>query len=753
MPLSPGDAESIGSIGGYTLIDRLGSGGMGIVYLGRAASGRQVAVKVVHAQYAQDEEFRARFRQEVAAARRVSGAFTAPVVDADPEAGQPWMATLYVPGRTLSEVVAEEGPLNGRELRTLGLGLVEALRDIHQAGLVHRDLKPSNVLMAQDGPRVIDFGISRAADNETLTVTGRLIGTPPFMSPEQFVAPRDVTAASDVFSLGSVLVYAATGSRPFDGGSPYLTGYQVMYEPPALDGVGEPLRSMVERCLDKDPAARPGPAELHRMLQTLPDSTEAATAVEPRRQGARPRPGPPGAAPTRVTNGADGTDGTDGTATTAVGRGRRRRRVLVSLAAALAVTGLSITTMRLVSSSATTSEAPDQSSSSAGPRAAALPAGWKPWRTKLTHDSGGIDPIFYAESGCLPGDGKAVYCAGTGFTVAKVDAASGRTLWRSGTNPQEVRPVGVQDGLVYVYYMPDDAAAGNRYLDLVALDAGTGKQRWARRIGDTDAPAYVFKGGVLTMSASGTQFVAYGPSGDKLWTAPAAVSVGKTCEPLALDGAPYALCSSDDDPNGVPMNLLRLDASNGTRSDFTTLPPTAEPLGVSGGRFLFAVTQNPDEVSQSVGDESYAALVRVDPGSGAVKKVPLTGTPRGAAALVGGAVYVVRQDGVVTAVSATSGKQLWRKATQLEDLSTPVFSPAYGDLYFANHFGRLLALDRNTGAQRWRTAAMDDLGNSGNDNTPSLLLVKDAIVAVAGNTAFSVRPDRPTARTSPAGGS
>ncbi|MGW1751377.1 serine/threonine-protein kinase [Streptomyces sp. NPDC002092] len=269
MSLSLGDPESIG---GYALVDRLGSGGMGIVYLGRSDSGRQVAVKVVHAPYAQDEEFRTRFRQEVAAARRVSGAFTAPVVDADPDAEQPWMATLFVPGRTLSDTVAKDGPLRGRELRVLALGLVEALRDIHRVGMVHRDLKPSNVLMAEDGPRVIDFGISYAVDNEALTMTGRLIGTPPFMSPEQFAAPREVTGASDVFSLGSVLVYAATGNRPFDGDSPYLTGYQVMYEAPDLDGIAEPLRSIAERCLDKNPAARPGLDELHRMLRELPDS-------------------------------------------------------------------------------------------------------------------------------------------------------------------------------------------------------------------------------------------------------------------------------------------------------------------------------------------------------------------------------------------------------------------------------------------------------------------------------------------------
>ncbi|WP_330347622.1 endo alpha-1,4 polygalactosaminidase [Streptomyces sp. NBC_00582] len=324
MSLSPGDPESMG---GYALVDRLGSGGMGVVYLGRSDSGRQVAVKVVHPPYAQDQEFRTRFRQEVAAARRVSGAFTAPVVDADPDGAQPWMATLYVPGRTLSDVVAQDGPLRGRALRVLALGLVEALRDIHRAGVVHRDLKPSNVLMAEDGPRVIDFGISHAVDNEALTMTGRLIGTPPFMSPEQFTAPREVTGASDVFSLGSLLVYAATGNRPFDGSSPYLTGYQVMYEAPDLDGVVEPLRSVARRCLDKDPAARPELGELRDMLRALPDSDVVAEPVTPVADPVEPA-------------------GRDAGAVNRGGSGRRRRRVLVGLAAVLAVTGLSIVAVR-----------------------------------------------------------------------------------------------------------------------------------------------------------------------------------------------------------------------------------------------------------------------------------------------------------------------------------------------------------------------------------------------------------------------
>ncbi|WP_260613762.1 serine/threonine-protein kinase, partial [Streptomyces sp. WAC05858] len=289
MPLATGDPESIG---GYTLVDRLGSGGMGVVYLGRSASGRQVALKLVHEQYAQDEEFRTRFRQEVAAARRVSGAFTAPVVDADPEADRPWMATLYVPGRTLSEVVRKNGPLDGHTLRTLGLGLVEALREIHRAGVVHRDLKPANILLAEDGPRVIDFGISRAVDSQTLTVTiGRVLGTPPFMSPEQLRSPRDVTAASDVFSLGSLLVFAARGSSPFESDSPYLSGYQVMYEHPTLDEVPTPLRGIAERCLAKEPEARPKLDELHPMLRALPDFPTAERVVTAGGPGADGGPG------------------------------------------------------------------------------------------------------------------------------------------------------------------------------------------------------------------------------------------------------------------------------------------------------------------------------------------------------------------------------------------------------------------------------------------------------------------------------
>ncbi|MFC9284547.1 PQQ-binding-like beta-propeller repeat protein [Streptomyces collinus] len=300
MALHEGDP---GSLGGYRIVDRLGSGGMGVVYRARAGSGREVAVKVVHAQYAEDPVFRVRFRQEIAAVRRVSGAFTAPVVDADPEAPRPWMATQYVPGRPLSARVRDDGPLAGAELRRLVLGLVEALRDIHRSGVVHRDLKPANVLMAEDGPRVIDFGISRAAENQALTETGHMMGTPPFMSPEQLADARSVGPASDVFSLAALVVFAATGRGPFDADSPYLTAYRVMTEEPDLTAVPEPLRTVLSRCLAKRSAARPGlDALAAEFAAALPEpaATEPPTAPHRPTDPAPTRPPAAVPAPTRA---------------------------------------------------------------------------------------------------------------------------------------------------------------------------------------------------------------------------------------------------------------------------------------------------------------------------------------------------------------------------------------------------------------------------------------------------------------------
>ena len=256
--LQAGDPELIGP---YRVIRRLGMGGMGQVFLGRSPGGRLLAIKVIRAGLAADPQFRARFRREVAAARSVSGVFTASVVDADTEAPVPWLATAYIAGSSLADAVARYGPWAAGPVLALAAGLAEGLLAIHSAGLVHRDLKPSNVLLAEDGPRVIDFGISRALESSTVTSAGIVIGSPAFMSPEQ-AEGRQVGPPSDVFSLGGVLAFAATGQGPFGTGSGAALLYRLVHNPPDLDRVPAAARPLIERCLDKDPGRRPSPGDL-----------------------------------------------------------------------------------------------------------------------------------------------------------------------------------------------------------------------------------------------------------------------------------------------------------------------------------------------------------------------------------------------------------------------------------------------------------------------------------------------------------
>jgi hypothetical protein len=256
--LQPADLQVIGP---YRLLGQLGSGGMGQVFLGLSAGGRLVAVKVIRAELAADHEFRARFRREIAAARKVSGLFTAAVVDADVDGPVPWLATAYVAGPSLAQAVTDHGPLPAASVLALAAGLAESLAAIHAAGVVHRDLKPSNVLLAEDGPRVIDFGISHAAEATSLTRAGFVMGSAGFMSPEQ-ADGGEVRSPSDVFSLGAVLVFAATGEGPFGTGSTAALVYRVVHSPAKLDGVPEEVRPLAERCLAKDPGERPAAGDL-----------------------------------------------------------------------------------------------------------------------------------------------------------------------------------------------------------------------------------------------------------------------------------------------------------------------------------------------------------------------------------------------------------------------------------------------------------------------------------------------------------
>ncbi|MFB7452529.1 serine/threonine-protein kinase [Streptomyces sp. NPDC056194] len=262
---------------------------MGTVYLARSRGGRAVAVKVARPELASDPSFRARFRAEVAAARQVGGFHTAQVVDADPEAEAPWLATAYIPGPTLSGLVTAEGPMDEKRLRSLGAALAEALEAIHACGLVHRDLKPGNIVMASDGPRVLDFGIARALESTRLTATGSAFGTPGYLAPEQALG-EEVTGAADVFALGAVLV-AAAGGRPFGEGTPMGLMYRSVHEAPDLRAVPEALRPLVGRCLAKDPAERPTPDAIMDELMEgagvagtpeVPEGAEVSVVPDPR---------------------------------------------------------------------------------------------------------------------------------------------------------------------------------------------------------------------------------------------------------------------------------------------------------------------------------------------------------------------------------------------------------------------------------------------------------------------------------------
>jgi hypothetical protein len=252
-------------IGEYRLQSVLGQGGMGRVYLGLSPGGRAVAIKVVHPDLARDTEFLRRFRQEVAAARAVSGIYTAPVVASGLDEIPPWLATAFVPGPSLDQVVTENGPLPEPALWPLLAGLVEALQAIHACGVVHRDLKPANVLLAADGPRVIDFGISRAADGTALTAAGVVFGTPGYMSPEQ-AEGMPAGPASDMFALGCVMAYAAAGAGPFGTGTAAAVLYRVVHAEAVLNGMPPRLREIVSGCLAKDPAARPTPRALAGLI-------------------------------------------------------------------------------------------------------------------------------------------------------------------------------------------------------------------------------------------------------------------------------------------------------------------------------------------------------------------------------------------------------------------------------------------------------------------------------------------------------
>ncbi|MER5277128.1 protein kinase [Streptomyces sp. NPDC002809] len=255
-------------VGSFRLHRRLGAGGMGVVYLGSDRRGQRVALKVIRPDLAEDQEFRSRFAREVSAARRIRGGCTARLVAADLEADRPWFATQYVPGPSLHDKVAEEGPLSAAEVASIGAALSEGLVAVHEAGVVHRDLKPSNILLSPKGPRIIDFGIAWATGASTLTHVGTAVGSPGFLAPEQ-VRGAAVTPATDVFSLGATLAYAAMADSPFGHGSSEVMLYRVVHEEPQLYDVHDALAPLVSACLAKDPEERPSTLQLSMRLKEI----------------------------------------------------------------------------------------------------------------------------------------------------------------------------------------------------------------------------------------------------------------------------------------------------------------------------------------------------------------------------------------------------------------------------------------------------------------------------------------------------
>ncbi|MEU7721914.1 serine/threonine-protein kinase [Streptomyces tibetensis] len=720
------EAELPEYAGHYRLESRLGSGGMGVVHLARSTSGMKLAVKVVHAQFAKDPDFRGRFRQEVAAARRVSGAFTAPVVDADPDGGRPWMATLFIPGPTLSDHVKRNGPMEPAQLRRLMAGLAEALRDIHRAGVVHRDLKPSNVLLADDGPKVIDFGISRPVDSELRTETGRLIGTPPFMAPEQFRRPREVGPAADIFALGSVMVHAATGQGPFDSDSPYIVAYQVVHDEPDLTGVPDEVAPLVLRCLAKEPEERPTPDELMRELRSVAASYDTQTFIPAQRtwdtEGLRSPAGSPvheGEAGRAVAADRALQAGLAMEADRAVpagragpagrGRGLRlgRRAALATGAFGLAVVG-ALASLPLLDDDG-------------GPPRPASPrttsAAFSGWQT--TPAAGDSAPL------CSHGAGR-LLCARSGLVFA-LDPSDGHLLWRHpvGKGPRGEPPVPV-GGLVQP--SPDQA----RHLE--ALDPASGEVRWQR---DTPgAASAVHAGGMLLVTgADGKVTGVDGASGDVRWShripgheMPYFATFGG--DPLA-----YLAGASED---GRSTRLTVVDPQTGDVRSDVRLDGTLTPFDATDGSvFLLSL----DAV---YGDAR--AVVRYTPKTGETRRVPLAVPLQQAhGAVRGNLAYLMGTGGSLVAVDLEARAQVWDLETGTMRGSTPVAGDRY--VYVTTSDGRLLAVDARRGKVAGQTSPR--LGDR-SDRIPAALpepvVVGDRVYGGAQDgTVFAVNGDDPAA--------
>ncbi|WP_229900609.1 serine/threonine-protein kinase, partial [Streptomyces capoamus] len=652
-------------IGPFEVLGRLGAGGMGLVYLARSASGRRVAIKTVRTELAEDQLFRVRFTREVEAARAVSGFYTAAVVDADPRAAVPWLATAYVPAPSLEEIVNECGPLPAQAVRWLAAGVAEALQSIHGAGLVHRDLKPSNVLVVEDGPRVIDFGIASGVSNTRLTMTNVAVGTPAYMSPEQAKDSRSVTGASDVFSLGSMLVFAATGHPPFHGANPVETVFMLLREGPDLTGLPDELRPLIEVCMQMEATARPTPADLQAQLAPhlfgsgsddsgtasawLPEKAVAliesrrggrpavkpapAAAGGPRsggRQAAVPPPppyDPPAPAPVPVTAGAPDTGPVRlAGAPVPIGPGPR---VADARAAAVKAPPPEAGLVAGWSRPRTGVAGADPAVPPVPPAPPETASGWRPWRFRMSNDLWGTPSV----------DGDLVYV--TSFEVHALDVGTGRRRFKT----RDVAwSMAVADGRIHASDGPT----------LFALDAREGTDLWRL---STDAWVYSLqadRGTVVTGTRGGGVQAWEAVGGQKLWEITGCQTDFESPEagPAVHDGTVYVWQDA---------RLRALEARTGE-----------------------------ERWSYPVGDAAACGGV----------PVRLTPAPDGH-------VYVSAGTRVL-AVEAVSGRVRWHFEAPAVFLSPPAFAPGPavtgGGVYLADYLGTVYALDAADGRDRWRIA-------------------------------------------------
>ncbi|MGH3250113.1 MAG: PQQ-binding-like beta-propeller repeat protein [Trebonia sp.] len=665
-------------IGDFRLQARLGAGGMGRVYLGFSPAGRAVAVKVIHPHLARDPAFAARFRREVTAAQAVNAVYAAPVVAAGPDDDPPWLATAFVPAPSLQDAVTAAGPLPEEAVWKLAAGLAEGLNAVHASGLVHRDLKPGNVLLAADGPRVIDFGIARVLAGTRLTATDSVMGTPLYMSPEQ-AQGSSVDPPSDIFSLGGVVYFAATGQTPFGGGNPAALLYRIVFDEPGLDGLPPRLRSLVAACLDKNPAARPTPAQLATTLMPatpaggLPSSSRLAFWPEPvalfiqeyqdrlDQEGAQAPQATfasrtpvdsqvsqapfasqaPGTWPSAAGGPALGWQPAGGPTTrqaaaggrhrgTGSGAGLDRRRALAALAGAAAA-GLGI-------------------------------AGWE------------------AAQHISPGSSAKKLIASQ-FSLPEVPP--GKVAWHFNAKAT-VSSVAQAGNVVYA------ATNGNA---IFALNATTGKQIWKRTTTTQGNGRLMVAGSSVVISGDNGPYALAAAQGNQLWS----IRSDSGSILLVVGGVAYVAFAAKSNVTG---GVTALDPASGNILWTFAFGPVAD---VAGG---LAVADGSVYVTTS--DNELFALSAAN-GAKQRKVTGVGALGAGAISAINGVVYTGLDDkkGTVVAVDMTSGKTLWRHS--LGPSAFPPYVDTTSGMIFAGtvddgaaaQSGKLYALHAKTGQVLW----------------------------------------------------